>query len=727
MAIVWSAVVGSGFGAAQLGFDAVWGKDAEGYFVNVTAYLLLGATNGDEVTFTWSGAASGSRKWTHKDPTRTWAAPIQTKTIRATPGQNITVGGAMSGVWSGNNPSFSISTRAPYANPVAATDLAVVRVNDAKQNLTWDVPSSATGPAQTLRVLRRLYGTTSWQSIASFPNATTKLYSDTSTQPDKDYEWAIESRNTSQNDPEQPGRVRTTISPPVRLQTTPAAPSSVSAAKSGADIVVTIVPASSIQCSHLIEHTQDDGVTWEAVETLPPGEVESVHASPSTSYPHRYRATAITPTNELTSTATESNTVTLIAPPNAPTQLTPNGGAVDIDGTVTLGFKHNAVDTTAQTKSQIRHRKVGEAWTEESAESNSDPVTTLDVSGYALSDAVEWAVRTWGEHADPSPWSATATFTLSKRPVATITAPPAEVNEARITAAWSYFSAVGKAQAAWRANLTINGRTEKLTGTTESSATFAALAPNESSPTLTVEVQDADGLWSEPDELTFDVVYLPPAAVDVALSWDEETGRVYIDVNAQAPDEGVTDEVASVDILRAIDDGEEVLIKKGLGPRDLVYDALPTQVGKNTYRAVAHSALGAVAYSAPVEIVVSSQYSYLNWGPEFSEVARLWANQELSVSGGVESALVVYARDTRGTAVFGDVTSEVLSVAAEVDAIDASMPPDFIRAGQAKSIAAWRDGRGYRMESALLTGMGTAQEWAPRARVSFTLTAEGQS
>lgn len=603
--------------------------------------------------------------------------------------------------------------------PDAPTGVAVTRNSDGSQTITWTVVASTAKPVRSQKVYRRRKGAGVWSAVAAvadIPNGTTATFTDNTTEADGDYEYSVGAFNYAGS----------ATSAAARIQATPATPTALAAAKSGADIVLTLTPATLIaDCTHVIEHSTNGGSSWSAQATLAAGVTTYTATAPTSSLPHTYRAKAVTPTNALASGWATSATVQLLTAPSAATSLAPSGVAcVAAEGTV-LTWQHNPVDTTAQTKFQIRHRASGAgSWTEITAVASDESTWTLPAGTYASGVTVEWQVRTWGQFTNPSAYSATATLLMSTRPTAAISAPSSSLTTSTLTVAWTFFSAAGKTQAEWR-SLLKQGSTvlETLAGSgTTASATFQAKVANGGSYTVTVEVCDSQGLWSAVATQAFTVSYLPPAAVTLTVTWDRETGRAYLETLPAVAVSGSTAAVATVDVQRRIDGGDWVTVVAGMPPTVYTFDPLPSIRGLNEYRAVGYSAIGATSTNATVSLPVDErQYCYLNWGIGLSEVARCCLDLDFKSTSGVEKALVQLAVGDYPTMLSGSAKTSQLSVSASLEWVTSSPIAVWEDAGQDASVHAWRDVSGRRMERASLRPLSTSQKGASNAQVDFEL------
>ncbi len=621
---------------------------------------------------------------------------------------------------------YSVPAR-PYSAPAAPTSVTATRVSNTQHTVAWTNNSTGgtgtSAPYLSQRVQRWDNAGGSWVTIADGVSGSASSYTDNTTVANRRYQYRVVAVNTTAS---------TTSAASSAVQTTPAAPTSVSAAKSGTDIVVTFTEGQSSGMNVQFEvYDKPNGGARTLLATVSSGLGTYTHTSPNAAQTHQYEVRAKSTVGAtLYSGYVASGVVQLLTAPNAPTGLSPNGVAADAGEGATLAWTHNPVDTTAQTKFQVRHRKSGGSWTTVTAVTSATSSWTLTGGTYASGDSVEWQVRTWGaattggsDGTGASPWSATATVAMSTRPTVTLSAPGATVTSATVTAEWAFFSAASATQAAWRATLSNGGgviETISGAGATDS-VTFTTLVADGASYTVAVEVQDSAGLWSLADTAPFDVEYLPPAAVTATVTFDEETGRAYIQTEADGTVEDVTDEVAAIDIQRRIGGGEWVTIFTGLEPNTLTYDPMAHIVGESEYRIIGYSAIGAAATNTPVTLTVDTQYSYVTFGPGMSGSARLLGGQQFGREAGRERALVQLAHTNRPTLLVGDALTDRLQVqGATVVGLTSSFD-DFAEAAQAGTIVGWRDSTGLRIEHGSISPVTGVSSWVILGDVAFTI------
>ncbi len=393
----------------------------------------------------------------------------------------------------------------PSIAPLALTSLGVTRVSDSQQTLSWSIPSGVTN---TSVIIQRRTDDGSWLTIAQ-PAGNVSSYADTTTVANRKYEYRVAGvRNGRQ----------AAWTGTVTVYTTPAAPSVVSAVKVGSNIEV---DASGLPAWATAYDIEDNGSTVDTDVTAFPW----VHVAPNPAVTHTYKVRS--KRGALVSAwSAPSNTVQLLAAPNAPSGLSPNGGMAPSDGLVRLAWVHNQVDTTAQTTAEVRYREVGGAWTTETVGTDSFFDATLAEGDW------EWQARTKGDHPDWSPWSAIASVTVITRPGVAIVQPGDGWGQPVLPVEWTFTQAQALPQSAWEVQLLdqLSVVLETLTGSgAATSATLATRLVDGGSYTVRARAATG-GIWSQWIAQAFDVAFVPPAAPTVSGGWDEATGSVSLTV-----------------------------------------------------------------------------------------------------------------------------------------------------------------------------------------------------
>lgn len=232
--------------------------------------------------------------------------------------------------------------------PAAVSSVSVSRVSDNQQNLTWSNNNTTDEPYDNVMVYRYDNVTGSYILKATL-SGSTESYNDTTTIANRRYRYYVKAYNTS-------GYSSATYSDYIR--TTPAAPSSVVAARSGNNVVITWNDNSGIETNQTIQrNTSTDGVTWAGYADLDTGISSNTETytdtSPANYNYYKVRADCTDPT--LHSAYTESNLIIVIQPPDQPSGLLPtDSSAIDGDDANTFSWTHNPLDSTPQSKFSLK-------------------------------------------------------------------------------------------------------------------------------------------------------------------------------------------------------------------------------------------------------------------------------------------------------------------------------------------------------------------------------------
>lgn len=394
----------------------------------------------------------------------------------------------------------------PPTIPLPLSNLTVARVSDSQQTLSWTRNSTNSGVV----VQRRADGG-AWQEIGR-PSGNVASFTDTTTTADHKYEYRVAALAAAG---------QAAFSNVASVFTSPAAPTGVSATRSGMDIVVT---ASGVPQHATAYDVEDSGTIVATGVQLP-----WTHVGPSAASPHTYKVRG-TIGALLGAWSAVSNTVQLITKPNPPVNLSPNGGVAASDSPVRLSFTHNPVDSSAQTAYELRHRVPSGAWTTLSGTTASYRDVTLPVGDR------EWQVRTKGAHADFSDWSAIATVSVINRPGVAVTQPGSGWDASILTVEWSYLQAQGRPQSAWELEL-LDAQNQVVEARNGSGATAEfTFTTRLTEGSWTVRARAATGtVWSGWASQMLTVAFDPPATPVVSGVWDETVGGVSMQVGTGDP------------------------------------------------------------------------------------------------------------------------------------------------------------------------------------------------
>lgn len=472
--------------------------------------------------------------------------------IRATFNDNNTWGE----VGDGDTGSHALALTPLPRTPIMITQ--VVRLSDTQHRVSW-----ARVSASTAIVVQRRTNDGAWVEVGR-PGGNAASFTDTTTVANRKYEWRVAAILS--------GKQSGWSGVSAAVYTSPAAPSSVSAVRSGLDIRVS---ASGLPPYATGYDVDDSGTVIASGVSLP-----WTHAAPEPSAAHKYRLRGTRGTLAGPWSGW-SNTVQLVSPPNPPAGLSPNGQSVASDASVRLSWTHNPVDASPQSAFEVQYRPTGGAWVTVSGGVSSFVDIPAGVGSF------EWQVRTKG--ADPSfgGWSAAATFTVIDRPAVAINSPGTILDAPSVVVAWTYGQAQSRPQSEWEAELRDDESNvlESLSGSgADVTAEFTRRVSD--GDQLEVRVRAAAGLvWSEWASQLFEVVFLPPAVPDISASWNDDLGGVAIEVAAREPlvnlFRGALSPVAyGTAIILSADDGSVSLFQPrsfGLVPASAGYALVESQ------------------------------------------------------------------------------------------------------------------------------------------------------
>ena len=553
-------------------------------------------------------------------------------------------------VIAGATQSVTIPIRPPQL-PSAATAASATYVSDSQTNVAWTRPADASAASNIwsqTEIERWRQSTGVWARVALLTGTPTS-WSDTTTSADDRYQYRVRGVNVTGG-----GGWETTG----YVSTTPATPTGVTAAKSGSDIVVSWTDQSRAETGFEV---QDETTTVGTPTSSPFTDV-----APSNLVTHRYRVRAVADGPRYSAWSTYSNTVALSAAPAAPSDLYPNGQAISLDDDLVLSWRHNPVDTTAQTAFEVQHREVGAGtWTTVSGTT----ADSLTVTAYTGEADVEWQVRTKGGHVDWSPWSALATFTVTATPTVTLTAPDATIDVPYVSAAWTFAHAGGSAQSAWEAQVVRSGTVIDSGAGTGTTATWTSDNVLDEGDTITtrVRVRETNGLWSEWDEVESAVSFPQPAESTVSAAWID--GEGYVLVTATAGAEDGKPATVSHSVERSTDGTTWTMVADGLGTNVAVTDYEAPAAGTYYYRVSAYSEALAVIRTTVTVTVAATSVNDLVWiggGTGFAQLVKIAHNPALSYQGGRERVLNTYDGRTLPVETSSIRTPRSLSVAGTI-------------------------------------------------------------
>lgn len=506
----------------------------------------------------------------------------------------------------------------PLAAPAAPSGVQVTQSSDTRHVINWtrNSPGSVSAPYQNLVIQRSADNATPWKAVATVGNVSS--WTDTTTTAGRRYQWRVAAKNTG-------GTSAYATSPTV--YTTPAPPTSVKAVRQGLDVLVSWVKSVSPHNRTRLAWRQEGG-PWQYPGWTSTG-TSYVIKSPDPSLPLQYAVLAEVDTQgkTLTSAWAHSPWVQLLAPPAAPTSLSP--ALADVALPIRLSWRYNSTDSSEQSARELRWRPLGASSWNGIPKASASDTTHVVPAGLWEPGEVEWQVRTWGAHTDPSPWSALQLTRVAQAPSVTILRPePGVLAASRTDPWWSFFDPEDEGQIRWRVTITDDQGSAVWTamGRSTTVARPDITLQDGRSYTVTVEAQAASGLWSAPETVTVAVDYPEPPVGVLTAEWLPDSASVMLTVAVPPPAEGEA-EATSAEIWRSVDGAPWSRLAVGLPLDTALVDPTPHTSRTTAYRLVTVSDLPSTAEAAPVLVAPDPEgWIWLNAGPGWSRQVRMRDN-----------------------------------------------------------------------------------------------------
>lgn len=636
--------------------------------------------------------------------------------------------------WSG----FAISGWA-YTTPSSPRACSASRVSDSQQRVTWSLGASASHTWGGVAVERSTDGG-GWVQVARLGGAATN-YTDNGTSPNHRYAYHVRSHT--------PSGLWSGYASSGHVYTTPAAPSTVSAAATGpTGVNVTAGGLPPYASAYQIERRGESG-GWGGAKTASSFPV----AMPSAAGVNYYRVRA--GRDGMWSGWRESAPVTTIAVPLAPT-ITGVPAVYALGSTAEVAWTANHPDGSAQTAAELEITKPDGS------------ISTVGVEGTRGSAAVEFdAIGTWrlrarthGAHADWGAWSGYAEAPVAAPPIVTITRPAtdsAAMEVVPFSATWDVADATGVASQTLRL-LSPDGsalHTVELGGEARSYEFRAGtyLPANMASYVMELTVRGGSTLaaaaersfvadYAEPATPAAEVSYTPELGAEVSVrhgrggweldGWALVVPEPFIDEDGIPITSGI-EVVAdgtialgavmpteSVSVVRLMPDGSQWLVSEGMADGETARDPLPPLETDFTYMVTAYSDVGtATTHEAAARVAADAVA--INYGPAASGFIPLrcdvkWsrdyvlATELMDFADGGEAGGLPTAYTTGAAKVTGSISGTAIGRAAH-DALDAL--------ARRHAVAWIRDPHGRRALCAIGLGLSGA---VPRDVVGVALS-----
>lgn len=520
--------------------------------------------------------------------------------------------------------------------------------------------------------------------------------------------------------------------------TTPAAPTSCTAAKQSDNsiLVAWTNNAAYIEYATEVWHGVVSGgvTTWDgsALATAGSGVTSYSHASPNLSQVHVYQVRAKTTSGTaLYSTYAQSNSVQLLAPPNAPTVGTLPQYA-NKAAALTITWTHNPIDSTSERSYEVSvSTDGGSTWTSTGKTFAALTSYTIAASTYAANVTLTVRVRTWGQattggsdSTGGSPWSTYQTVTFKTAPTLSVTTPTTGgITTANLAVTLAFAQAEGATFVSATVALLQGGTVLETVNTTVSSAIpFNTQLANSTTYTVQAVATDSSGLVTSTAAVTFPVAYSPPAPGTITPTYVPQAGMSQLALTFPAP---VSPQVAAVTytVTRTINGATEVIVAKQAvtGPIVLI-DTTPTINGANVYALTTYSSLGAASAPVTAEMdTAETRWAFLSTGTGFANYVTFYGELVPSAAPSRDSALIMAAGRSRPIAIFGAVSTLDVSVSASLFTDEGSTPQQVETFLLGAGRACYRDPSGRRVFG-MLSQAKLANIDPYKADLSFTIS-----
>lgn len=610
----------------------VWWQSLNGWnyygWVAATAWI-----NGQQVAHT---SNSGNKNLGVNSEVCILAADLTV--AKAESARNITCSGSI--YWNGPNSGTSNSSCGVYTGginyhrPNPPKNVSFKRVSDNKASISWqgNWDNNALKPWKQVLLAQRIaldggnWKTWSDQqggSGAVVLNWDKTNFDATNLRPNGRYQFAVYARNQAGDS--------THVDSPV-IYTTPRAPAKVEAVKTGAKSAQILIDLSGGYANGFDVQRRLAGADWQDLVTGSyAGKPAQVLDDDTPAGIVEYRARARRPIygddaskGVLTGEWTQSNQITTICPPDAPTITTPAQGAtLATPLTLDIRWTPNHPDGSNQTAAQIELTNPDGTVTTASA-------TTATTYRLQTNTDGRWQirVRTKGLHADWGEWSQPTTIRTATPPNVTVT-DPTTITASPFGIAWSVADTTGVAHQ--RVRIRKDGAVVYQTDLNGSARSLTIdqskyLPENGAELIIDVTVQGGSTLTTTASRGAT-VAYTPPAAPTANIDIDGSNLSLMVTAIAGTPtaDQPKTEWMSVTRLL----DGDELTLSARLADGRQTIDRLPPLNRKIGYRITAHAASGAVSETT-VTTTVTTDMCMLNFGTDAGEAIHIGGGFDIS-------------------------------------------------------------------------------------------------
>lgn len=558
-------------------------------------------------------------------------------TVAKTDGaRNITCSASIA--WNGFHPGTSnASCSVPvgginYKKPNPPKNVKLTRVDDTKINNTWQAnyDNGALKPWKQIILAKREgrdggnWGTWSDQGggKGTVLNWDATNYSWTGLRSNARYQFSAYARNQAGDSSHVDSQV---------IYTTPAAPKSVTAVKTGDRTVQITADVSNTYASWVTLWRRVNGGDWEAVQKdgahyrLAPSNGKCVFTdsdAPGGTLEYECLVRRViygdgsgmsTPLDDtLCSTAKVSNSVTTITPPLAPTVSCEQGAVAPTNTALVLRWTPNHPDGTAQTSAEVE--VTGQSGDTTTTTITGDSTQWTRTASLQTVGTVKFRVRTKGLDPDWGAWSAYVEVRIANPPSVVINGPASPVTAMPFTIAWSVADVTGVSMQTVEIlrDSNIVYSVSPVTDVRELQITSTDFLPsNGDQLQIRVSVRGGSTLTATASILV-DVEYTPPDYPQVNIQFNDDCAAV---VNVVFGTGDGVPETKYATVYRVNPDGSEKLIVDNLMDGQQCIDVLPPLNTEFAYRVTSHAESGSTQDKI-VSTVCESGFAVLNYGAD---------------------------------------------------------------------------------------------------------------
>ena len=570
-------------------------------------------------------------------------------TVAKTDGaRNITCSASIA--WNGFHPGTSnASCSVPvgginYKAPNPPKNVKWSRVDDSKVNCTWQAnyDNGALKPwKQIITDWRSSTGGANWGAWSNKAtlNWDATNYSYTGLKANSRYQFSLYARNQAGDSSHVDSQV---------IYTTPAAPKSVTAVKTGDRTVQVTADVSNTYASWVTLWRRVNGGDWEAVQKdgshyrLAPSNGKCVFTdsdAPGGTLEYECYVWRViygdgsgmsTPLDDtLCSTSKVSNSVTTITPPLAPAVSCDQGAVAPTNTALVFRWTPNHPDGTTQTSAEVE--VTGQSGDTTTTTITGDSTQWTRTASLQTVGTVKFRVRTKGLDPDWGAWSAYVEVRIANPPSVVINGPASPVTAMPFTIAWSVADVTGVSMQTVEILRGSNIVYSVSPGTDvrELQITSTDFLPsNGDQLQIRVTVRGGSTLTATASTLVA-VEYTPPASPTVTLVRNDDLSIV-VQLKFNTMEEGEPrPETTHATVARIDPDGGMLTVADNLLDGQQAIDRLPPLNVGYAYRVVAHAESGATQDTL-VDALIVTRCCALNFGVDASDALLLDGGYEIS-------------------------------------------------------------------------------------------------